>query len=59
MVGELADSSVNFFVQPWVKNVDYAPVKFDITEQVKLAFDDNGITIPYPQMDVHMQNAAT
>jgi small conductance mechanosensitive channel len=54
VVGELADSSVNFFVQPWVNNADYAPVKFDITERVKLAFDDNGITIPYPQVDVHM-----
>jgi small conductance mechanosensitive channel len=55
-VGELAASSVNFFVQPWVNNADYAPVKFDITEKVKLAFDDQGLTIPYPQMDVHVQN---
>ena len=56
MVGELADSSVNFFVRPWVKNADYWDVKWDITERVKLAFDDNGISIPYPQMDVHVQN---
>lgn len=56
VVGELADSSVNFFVQPWVKSDDYWDVKFDITEKVKLAFDDHGITIPYPQMDVHMLN---
>lgn len=56
VVGELADSSVNFFVQPWVNNADYWDVKWAITEQVKLAFDKHGITIPYPQMDVHMQN---
>ena len=56
VVGELADSSVNFFVLPWVNNADYAPVKFALTEQVKLAFDAHGITIPYPQMDVHVQN---
>jgi small conductance mechanosensitive channel len=58
VVGELADSSVNFFVQPWVNNADYWDVKFAITEQVKLAFDKHGITIPYPQMEVHMQNPA-
>ena len=58
VVGELANSSVNFFVQPWVNTADYWAVKWDITERVKLAFDDHGITIPYPQMDVHMQNAA-
>ncbi len=56
VVGELAASSVNFLVQPWVKNADYLDVKFDITEKVKLAFDDRGITIPYPQVDVHVQN---
>jgi small conductance mechanosensitive channel len=53
-VGELADSSVNFNVRPWVKSDDYWPVKFDLTEKVKLVFDENGISIPYPQMDVHM-----
>jgi small conductance mechanosensitive channel len=55
-VGELAESSVNFFVQPWVNNADYLDVKLDLTERVKVAFDENGITIPYPQMDVHVQN---
>jgi small conductance mechanosensitive channel len=54
VVGELANSSVNFFVQPWVNSADYGDVKCAITEQVKLAFDDNNITIPYPQLDVHM-----
>ncbi|MCB1830144.1 MAG: mechanosensitive ion channel [Chromatiaceae bacterium] len=56
-VAELADSSVNFVVRPWVKNSDYWAVKFDLTEKIKLAFDDNGISIPFPQMDVHMQQA--
>jgi len=53
-VGELADSSVNFVVRPWVKSADYWAVKFDITEKIKLAFDENSISIPYPQMDLHM-----
>lgn len=52
-VGELGASSVNFFVRPWVKTEDYWAVKFDITEKIKLAFDNNGITIPFPQMDIH------
>jgi len=56
-VGELADSSVNFNVRPWVKSADYWSVKFDLTEQIKLAFDDNGISIPYPQMDLHINKA--
>ena len=57
-VGELADSSVNFNVRPWVKSGDYWGVKFDFTEQVKLTFDAEGISIPYPQMDVHMDKSA-
>jgi len=56
-VSELADSSVNFVVRPWVKSGDYWAVKFDLTEKIKLAFDENGISIPFPQMDVHMQKA--
>lgn len=54
VVGELGDSSVNFNVRPWVKSGDYWAVKFDLTEKVKLEFDANGISIPYPQMDVHL-----
>ena len=54
VVGELADSSVNFAVFPWVKSQDYLAVKFDVTEKIKLAFDENGISIPFPQMDVHV-----
>lgn len=52
-VGELADSSVNFTVRVWVKAEDYWSVHFDTTEKVKLTFDEKGISIPYPQMDVH------
>ena len=57
-MAELADSSVNFNVRPWVKSGDYWPVRADLLEQVKLAFDANGISIPYPQQDVHMHNVA-
>lgn len=53
-VAELADSSVNFAVRPWVKSADYWGVKFDLTEKIKLAFDEKGISIPYPQMDLHL-----
>lgn len=57
VVGELADSSVNFNVRPWCKSADYWGVYFDTHENIKLAFDEQGISIPYPQMDIH-QNAA-
>ena len=53
-VSELADSSVNFIVRPWVKSADYWSVLWDTTEKVKLEFDANGVSIPYPQMDVHL-----
>lgn len=55
---ELADSSVNIAVRPWVKSGDYWPVHFDITERVKLRFDEEGISFPYPQQDVHLQSNA-
>lgn len=51
---ELGDSSVNFAVRPWVNTADYWAVYFDITEKVKLTFDENNISIPYPQRDVHI-----
>ncbi len=54
-VGELADSSINFNVRPWVKSGDYWPVYYDLNEKIKLAFDDKGISIPFPQMDVYLQ----
>jgi small conductance mechanosensitive channel len=53
-VSELADSSVNFVVRPWVKTADYWAVRFDLTENVKLAFDRQGVSIPFPQRDVHL-----
>lgn len=55
-VSELADSSVNFVVRAWVNTPDYWAVKFDLTEQVKLTFDKEGISIPYPQRDIHHYN---
>lgn len=53
-VSELADSSVNFVVRPWVKTSDYWDVYFELTEKIKLKFDEEGISIPYPQQDVHL-----
>ena len=53
-VSELADSSVNLSVRPWVISGDYWPVRADLLEKIKVAFDANGISIPYPQQDVHM-----
>jgi small conductance mechanosensitive channel len=53
-VSELGDSSVNFVVRPWVNSADYWGVMFDFTEAVKLRFDAEGISIPFPQMDVHV-----
>jgi small conductance mechanosensitive channel len=53
VVGELADSSVNFKTRVWTRTADYWGVHFDLIEQVKLAFDANDVTIPFPQRDVH------
>jgi len=53
-VHELADSSVNLIVRPWSRTSDYWDVYWDITAQMKDAFDANDITIPFPQRDVHM-----
>ena len=50
----LGDSSVNFIVRPWVKTEDYWNVYWDITREVKLRFDREGISIPFPQRDVHL-----
>jgi small conductance mechanosensitive channel len=51
---ELGDSSVNFVVRPWTKIEDYWGVYFDAMENIKKAFDAEGISIPYPQRDVHL-----
>lgn len=53
-VSELGDSSVNFVVRVWVNKADYWGVFFDTTEKVKLTFDAEGISIPFPQRDVHL-----
>jgi len=53
-VQTLAENSVNIAVQPWVKSEDYTPIQRDIPEQVKLRFDAEGITIPFPQRDIHL-----
>ncbi len=57
-VSELADSSVNFVVRPWVKTSDYWGVKFALTEAIKKRFDELGISIPFPQRDVHLYKAS-
>jgi small conductance mechanosensitive channel len=53
-VNELADSSVNFNVRPWVKTADYWAVRWDLTEAIKKRFDKDGISIPFPQRDLHI-----
>ena len=53
-VSELADSSVNFIVRPWVATADYWAVFWDLTEAVKKRFDREGISIPFPQQDVYI-----
>lgn len=59
MIGvlELADSSVNFAVRPWVKTSDYWDVFFSIQENIKKRFDDENISIPFPQQDIHIHKA--
>lgn len=57
-VSELADSSVNFIVRPWVNAEDFWPVRFELIETIKLRFDAEGIEIPFPQMSVHMNHNA-
>lgn len=53
-LAELADSSVNFAVRPWVRADDYWAVRSDLLERIKLSFDDNGVSIPFPQRDLHI-----
>lgn len=54
VVGNLGDSSVDFIVRPWVNAADLWPVKFDFTKAVKEKFDAEGVSIPFPQRDVHL-----
>jgi len=51
---EMADSSINFACRPWVKSADYWDVFFAIQEKVKLRFDEENISIPFPQRDIHL-----
>lgn len=51
---EMADSSINFTVRVWAKAADYWAIYFDMMEKVKLAFDQEGISIPFPQVDAHI-----
>lgn len=51
---KLGDSSVDFVVRPWCKTADYWTVFWDVTRAVKLHFDEEGVTIPFPQRDVHL-----
>jgi small conductance mechanosensitive channel len=58
-VSELGDSSVNLVVRPWVNADDYWDVWFDVTQAIKEQFDDKGVSIPFPQRDVHLFQQAT
>ncbi len=58
-VSELADSSVNFVVRPWVNAADYWGVKFDLTLAIKKRFDKDGISIPFPQQDVYLHQVSS
>lgn len=57
-VAELAAHSVDLHVRPWVTTADYFATMCELKEKVKLAFDEHGITIPYPQMEIHPRKAA-
>ncbi len=56
-VGSLGDNSVNIIVRPWTKTDDLWPVYWDMHEKIKKEFDKEGLTIPFPQRDVHMYKA--
>jgi len=58
VVGELAESSVNLFVRPWIRTGDYWDVKWDLLEAIKTEFDRQGITIPFPQQEVTFKPAS-
>ena len=53
-LGEQGDSALVFYLRVWVKSSDYWTVHFDMMEASKKIFDKRGISIPYPQMDVHL-----
>jgi small conductance mechanosensitive channel len=57
-VGELADSSVNIILRVWCASADYWALKFDLTKHIKQRFDAEGISIPFPQRQVHVIQTA-
>lgn len=57
-VSELGDNSVNFVVRPWVRTKEYWDVRFDLTERIKLAFDEHNFTIPFPSRDVFVHQSS-
>lgn len=57
-VSELGESSVNLVCRPWVRPSDYWGVRFDLTENAKFELEKNGLTIPYPQRDLHVYEEA-
>jgi len=59
MLLELGASSVDFAVRPWVRTVDYWSTRAALPEAIKLAFDKDGISIPYPQQDIHLFQEGT
>ncbi|MBN1552453.1 mechanosensitive ion channel [bacterium] len=58
-VSELGDSSVNLIIRPWVKSSDYWTLKFELTQKIKISFDENDIEIPFPQRVIHMLSSKT
>ena len=56
-VKELGDSAVDMGIRVWVRNEDFWPAKWKLTEDIKLALDENGISIPFPQMDVYVKKS--
>ena len=59
MVLELGESSIDLAVRPWVKTSDYWSVRSDLLQSIKETFDDQGISIPYPQRDLHLVQEPT
>ena len=57
-LAELADSSVNFVVRPWVKTEEYWTIRFALMESIKQSLDEAGISIPYPQRDIHIYQSS-
>ena len=58
-LGELAASSLNFYVRVWVPNAEYWNTYYDLLENIKEAMDANHIDLPYPQMDIRVENVTS